>query len=72
MPYQPEPYLALERRSAQHSRIRLAHDDEASYEDVHHQRLKHCTPHEDAIQFNLAVPLPDGTDDNDSDSDSND
>jgi hypothetical protein len=72
VPYQPEPYLVLERRSAQHSRIRLAHDDEASYEDVHHQRLKHCTPHEDAIQFNLAVPLPDGTDNNDSDSDSND
>ena len=57
MPYEPEPYLVLERRSAQHSRVRPAWNPSAKYEDIHHGRLKHCRPREDAIQFPLAVPV---------------
>jgi len=64
-PFYPEPYVVLERRSLQHSRVRLAHTDTAEYEDLHHQRLKLCTPREDAIQFRFAVPLEDARDDAD-------
>jgi hypothetical protein len=56
-PFYPEPYVVLERRSLQHSRIRLAHTDAAAYEDLHHQRLKLCTPRGGAIQPRFAVPL---------------
>jgi hypothetical protein len=57
LPFEPEPYMVLARRSAQHSRIRLAYNTQAKPEGVHHQRLKHCSPREDALQFELAVPL---------------
>ena len=57
LPFAPEPYIVLERRSDQHSRVRLAYDPTAKYEDVHHQRLRLCSPRDDAIQFELAVPL---------------
>ena len=57
MPYEPEPYPVLERRSAQHSRVRPAWNPSAKYEDIHHGRLKHCRPREDAIQFPMAVPV---------------
>ena len=64
LPFYPEPYVVLQRRSAFHSRIRLAYDTNAKYEDIHHQRLKFCVPYDDAIQFRFAVPIlpsPDAT-----------
>ena len=72
LPFEPEPYLVLERRSERHSRIRLAHNDAAPYEDVHHLRLKLCAPRDDAIQFHQAVPLPSSAHGSDSDNDDND
>jgi hypothetical protein len=72
LPFEPEPYLVLERRSERHSRIRLAHNDAAPYEDVHHLRLKLCAPRDDAIQFHQAVPLPSSAHESDSDNDDND
>ena len=56
-PFYPEPYVVLERRSLQHSRIRLAYKTDDSYEDIHHLRLKPCVPRDDAIQFRFAVPI---------------
>lgn len=64
-PFYPEPYVVPERQSLQHSRIRLAHNDTAAYESLHHQRLKLCTPREDAIQLRFAAPLENTLDDND-------
>ena len=57
LPYDPEPYMVLERRSQQHCRIRLAYDTTAPVEDIHHQRLKRCSPREDALQYDLVVPV---------------
>ena len=58
LPFYPEPYVVLQRRSDYHSRIRLAYNDNAPYEDIHHQRLKFCVPYNDAIQFRFAAPIP--------------
>jgi hypothetical protein len=57
LPFYPEPYVVLQRRSDYHSRIRLAYNDNAPYEDIHHQRLKFCVPYNDAIQFRFAIPI---------------
>ena len=57
LPFYPEPYVVLQRRSGYHSRIRLAYNGNAPYGGIHHQRLTFCVPYNDAIQFRFAAPI---------------
>ena len=61
LPWRPELYLVLEKRSPQYVRVRPAADPSAAVEDVSIRQLKRYTPRADALSVRgLRAGGPDG------------